>query len=231
MRTGLPAGNGYWVQQGQRLLVSKNETARVLGLLELQLKSRSKMSYCNWSYALAGEILERVSGLSLEECTKSLLFSPIGLSTTNFGAPAEENHVAAYITLTDRSPLPVPCPPLRSGCVLAGAGAAKSSLGDILTYYAALLKAAADQEESGKSETEGSPFSDVSHLWGFRAAINNDSHYGLGWVMTQFPWQGGLVGVNAYESLDGLPVIDRGIPHHSKRYLPRNESLEPAIES
>jgi CubicO group peptidase (beta-lactamase class C family) len=101
MRTGLPTGNGYWVQQDQRLLVSKNETARVLGLLELQLKSRSKMSYCNWSYALAGEILERVSGLSLEECTKSLLFSPLGLSTTTFGAPAEENHVTAVITLTD----------------------------------------------------------------------------------------------------------------------------------
>jgi CubicO group peptidase (beta-lactamase class C family) len=64
------------------------------------------MSYCNWSYALAGEILERVSGLSLEECTKSLLFSPLGLSTTTFGAPAEENHVTAYLTLTDRSPLP-----------------------------------------------------------------------------------------------------------------------------
>jgi CubicO group peptidase (beta-lactamase class C family) len=61
MRNGLPTGNHYWVQQHQRLLVSKNETARVLDLLAPQLKFRFKMSYCNWSYALAGEILERIS--------------------------------------------------------------------------------------------------------------------------------------------------------------------------
>jgi CubicO group peptidase (beta-lactamase class C family) len=84
-------------QQHQRLLVSKNETARLLGLPAPQLKFRSKMSYRNWFYAIAGEILERVSGLSLEECTKSLLFYPLGLSTTTFGALAEENHVTAYI--------------------------------------------------------------------------------------------------------------------------------------
>jgi hypothetical protein len=95
---------------------------------------------------------------------------------------------------------------------MARAEAAKSSLGDILMYYAALLKATADQEESGKSETEGSPFFDVCHLWGFLAAINKDSRYGFGWVVTQLPGQGGLVGVNAYESPGGA----RGIPQPTR---------------
>jgi hypothetical protein len=99
---------------------------------------------------------------------------------------------------------------------MAGAGAATSSLGDMLTYYAAILKAAADQVASGKSQTDGSPFFNVGHLWGFRAAINNHSHYGLGWVVTQLPGQGGLVGVNAYESPSGLPVIARGIPQPTR---------------
>ncbi|KAK3935639.1 beta-lactamase/transpeptidase-like protein [Diplogelasinospora grovesii] len=212
MRTGLPTANGLWVQQCQQLLVPKTETARIFGLLEPQHKFRLKMSYCNWSYALAGEILERLAGSSLEQSTKGLRYDRLGLGTTTFGDPAEDNHVTAYMTLTDRSPLAVPCPPLRSGRLLAAAGAAESSLTDLLTYYKALLKAAADQKESGKTETEGSPFFDVQYLWGPRAVINEHSHYGLGWVVTELPGQGGLVGVNSYESPRGLPTIAKGIP-------------------
>ena len=113
---------------------------------------------------------------------------------------------------------------------MAGAGAAKSSLGDILTYYAALLKASADQEEPGKNETEESPFFDVGYLWGFRTAINNDSHYGLGWVVTQLPGQGGLVGVNAYESPGGLQIIARGIPKPT-RLAYHNGAMAGALSS
>ncbi|OTB08364.1 hypothetical protein M426DRAFT_19038 [Hypoxylon sp. CI-4A] len=212
MRMGLPTGNGLWIQSSQQLLVPKVETARIVGFLEPQLEFRQKMSYCNWCYALAGEILERLCDSSIEHCTKNLLYDPLDLRSTTFGKPTKENHVSAYMTLADLSSIDVPCPPLCSGRVLAGAGAAKSSLADLLAYYKVLLESAADQKNSGESETEGSPFFHTEHIWGPRAAIDENSYYGLGWVGTRLPGQSGLVSVNSNGSSGNLPIIAKGIP-------------------
>jgi len=97
-------------------------------------------------------------------------------------------------------------------------------------YYIDLLKAAVDQEKSGKAEIKGSLFIDVGYLWGDRAVIDENSHYGLGWVVTQPPGQGGPVGVNSYESPGGIPVIARGI-HKSTRLVYHNGAMAGALSA
>lgn len=113
---------------------------------------------------------------------------------------------------------------------MAAAGGTKSSLSETLVNYQGLLKAAADQKASGKTATDGSPFFDANYLWGRRASIDRDSHYSLGWVVTKLPGQGGLVGVNSYESPGGLPTIAKGIPK-SVDLVYYNGAMEGALSA
>ncbi|KAK4183336.1 beta-lactamase/transpeptidase-like protein [Podospora australis] len=221
MRLGLPLGNSYWMQMNQQLLLPQAETARIVGgLAPLDTHGSGRLAYSNWCYALAGEILEQLTGLTLEQATNELLFGPLGLGSTTFGnVSARENLARSYITQTNLTPVAIPSPPVRSGTVMAAAGGVKSSLGDLLKYYRALLKAASDQARSGHSKPltkdTSSPFVDIHHLWTPHASIdpgNYSSHYGLGWVITSLPSQAGLVGINPYLLPPEVPLPILALP-------------------
>ncbi|KAK3935010.1 hypothetical protein QBC46DRAFT_367853 [Diplogelasinospora grovesii] len=114
MWTGLPT-----------LLILKTETARIFGLLEPQYKFRLKIG----SPARAS---------SLEQSTKGLLYNHLGLNITTFNNPAKDNYITAYITLTDRSPLTVPYPPLRFNHLLA-AVSPRAVINEHSHYYSSLV--------------------------------------------------------------------------------------------
>lgn len=48
-----------------------------------------KFIYSNEGYAIAGAMMERVTGSSWEELMRDRLFEPLGMSTAGFGAPAD----------------------------------------------------------------------------------------------------------------------------------------------
>jgi len=136
---GLTARNGYWLQKEQELTSDAKETANIVGLLQPVTGFRSNMAYCNWGYALAGVVLERLSGQSLDDFTTTYLFSPLGLANTNMAEPLSENLVSSYMALSNATPFKVPPPPLTDGKVLSAARAGKSIINDLLVLYKLLL--------------------------------------------------------------------------------------------
>ncbi len=200
---------GYWRLMSTRLLSEKSDTAYIVSKLQPVGEFRSRMVYNNWGYALAGEIIEQVSGQEIGDFISQQIFQPLGLENTTLKIPTSDNYATNYMALTDGTPFPVEHPPLQSGKLMAPAGAAKSTLRDMLVLYSAFLEA--EKQQSSKSATRpNSPFRQVSMLITKHSAIQEGSDYGLGWCLTELPSQAGLVGVNAYESPDGMPVIGRG---------------------
>ena len=210
-RLGLTAGNNFWSQKNQQVLIDKRETARIVGALEPLVPFRSKFMYSNWGYGLAGEILEELAGESLEEYFHKTLFKPLGLTRTTLGSPRDEEYAKCYMALSDATPYHVPPTAYYSGTARAGAGACKSTVNDLLKLYKAWMQAEADQSKTGETITPASPFRRVRDTWTGHIAINEESDYGFGWVLTHLPTKAGLVGVNAYECPGEYPVLAKGV--------------------
>lgn len=225
-RLGVTAAQGYWTQQEHQLLIDKSQTATVVGLLKPVVDFRKGMHYGNWGYALAGEILETVSGQNVENYLQGTLFKPLGLKDTTFAAPDEKRRVSSYISLSDGMPHPVPPPPLHAGKVLAGAGAVKSTLNDLLKLYDHWLKAATTPDEDGKK----SPIRKAQDLWTPRTSISEGTDYAFGWVLTELPGQVGRIGTNAFECPSGLPTIAKGVKGHP-RVIYHNGSMSGALSA
>ena len=208
-RLGITLGNNFWSQKGQRVLVDKSETARIVGFLQPLAPFRSKYVYSNWGYGLAGEILESLTGQGLGPLLRKYLFEPLGMSRTTLGTPSGDNVARNYMILSDATPYEVPPVAYVDGAARAGAGACKSTVNDLLKLYAAWMAAAKDQAGAGRTSTPDSPFKRTALQWTAHSKINDDSDYGLGWVLTKLPAKVGLVGVNGYEAPE-LPVVADG---------------------
>ncbi len=209
-RLGVAMGQSYWHLMSTALLSKKANTARIVSKLPPVAEFRSKMTYNNWGYALAGEIIEQVSGQDLGEFMDQRFFQPLGLKNTTLGKPSSDNYAASYMLLSDGTPFQVDHPPLNAGALMAPAGAMKSTISDMLVLYSALLEAFQDQSLSGATSSPTSPFRQATALFANHSNIQPGSAYGLGWCVTELPDQAGLVGVNSYESPDGMPVIGKG---------------------
>ncbi|WVO17675.1 hypothetical protein L204_105372 [Cryptococcus depauperatus] len=216
-RLGLTAGNNFWSQKAQQILVDKSETAKIVGFLQPLCPFRSTFAYSNWGYGLAGEILEDITGEGVQQVLQKTLFTPLGLTRTTLGVPDMDNVAKSYMALSDATPYEVPPTAYVAGKARAGAGAGKSTVNDLLRLYAAWMAAANDQQASGRTATLGSPFKQTASLWTSHIAITDGTHYGLGWVLTELPGKGGLVGVNGYECPE-LPIIAKETPRRKLVY-------------
>ncbi|EGX93661.1 D-aminoacylase, putative [Cordyceps militaris CM01] len=208
-RLGVAMKQSYWHLMSTALLSQKANTAHIVSKLPPVAEFRSKMSYNNWGYALAGEIIEHVSGQDLGQFLAQRFFQPLGLENTTLGKPSSENYAASYMALSDGTPFQVEHPPLNSGTLMAPAGAMKSTMSDMLVLYSAFLKAFQDQSLSDATSKPTSPFRQATALFAKHSTIQPGSAYGMGWCLTELPDQAGLVGVNSYESPDGMPVIGK----------------------
>ncbi|KAJ5679787.1 hypothetical protein N7462_008031 [Penicillium macrosclerotiorum] len=208
-RMGLAMRMNYWAQMEQELLVPPTEAVNVLGALHSTADFRTTLKYNNWTYSLAGEIIERYSGLSLEDFMQQTFFKPLGLTRTTFAVPSEDNYASCHITLSDETPFEVSRPRIGSGTVMAGAAGLKSSLADLLRLYDALLTALEDQRKTGLTSTPDNPFKQVSMAFtphGKKGA----TEYGLGWFMVNLPAEIGWIGINDGRVAQN-PTIARGV--------------------
>lgn len=179
-RLGVTAGNNFWSQKDQQVLIDKFETAKIVGSLQPLAPFRSKFMYLNWGYGLAGEILEKLTGKSLEDHFQGTLFKPLGMSRTTMAIPDADNTAKCYMALSNATPWEILPTAYVSGKARAGAGACKSTINDLLTLYNAWMVAEADQIQDQVTSKTGSPFKRVADTWTDRIAINDDSSYGLG---------------------------------------------------
>ncbi len=94
-RTGLPRHEYAWY----RTPFTREELVHNLRYLEPNLPFRAQMRYNNFGYVLLGALIERVTGMTWENCLKKYILDPLGLvrTTPYLGAlEADEDHAAPY---------------------------------------------------------------------------------------------------------------------------------------
>ncbi|CAG7920442.1 unnamed protein product [Penicillium olsonii] len=165
--------------------------------------ARSKWVYNNWMYALAGEIIERVTNASWGYALESRVLSPLGLSQTSVieSEIPDGSTALPYAILDDKTQWRIGDVKLTDGNLMSTAGGIRSTLPDLLSWGDHLLSVL-DAKESPLHEMENI-FSGHSFI---KKSSSFDELYGLGFAKVTLPAQFGKTGFNPV-LLESMPVI------------------------
>src|SRR5215204_4765232 len=151
------AGVGYWRRLSDLLQpgVGSGDRARRTGAqpladyyrrgLPVEIEPGTKWAYSNHGFAALGQIVEDVSGEPLDRYLRDRIFNPLGMEHTDLiRSERVRAHLATGYVLCSRglkavADREVPSP---------GGGGMYSTTADIARYVAALLRIAANQQES-----------------------------------------------------------------------------------
>ncbi|MAB71830.1 MAG: penicillin-binding protein [Planctomycetaceae bacterium] len=101
----------------------------------------SKMRYSNFGYAIAAAMAERRIGRDWESMCRELLFEPLGMSDTGFGAPGSMTEIDQPRGHRNEMPIP-PSPFADNPPAISAAGTIHSTMTDWSKFLAAHLDAA-----------------------------------------------------------------------------------------
>ncbi|KAM3539820.1 hypothetical protein ARSEF1564_007261 [Beauveria bassiana] len=154
-RAGLARSNFWWQGVEGKLLLEKSQLLDFYSKLEPTGSFRADWAYSNWGYALVGEVIEAVSGMSYGDFMEQKLLRPLGMNDATFGSisPSDPNLAKPYSIMDDGSTHLMPLPPVHSDTIMAPAMGGRSSADDLLTYSMALLQAY--KSESGRAADYG----------------------------------------------------------------------------
>lgn len=194
----------------------RKDALPTISYLERVFEFRARWLYSNWGYALADEVVTRLSGESWGTMLKERIFDPHGMSRTITEHDTSLSNIAeSYMALADGTPYHLPWPDPEDGKVMEGAVAVQSNVHDLLNYYAATLFAAEDQQKHGTTSTDGSPLKQVSIMLQPHVDLDPrntglERSYGLGWIRTELPGQLGIIGLNPRYT-KSMPVVGKGL--------------------
>lgn len=215
-RTGLAPKNALWVSEFGHASLKRDAALPMISYLEQVFDFRSRWLYSNWGYALADAVVEKLGGESWGNVLKEHIFDPLQMNRTITDHDTPLDNVAeAYMALTDGSPYHLPRPFPEDGKVMEGAVAVQSNVRDLLTFYKALMEAAEDQTQNGRTSTEGNPLTQLPMLFQAHISLSPDISetergYGLGWVRVQLPTTLGAIGLNP-TYVGKMPVVGKGL--------------------
>ena len=215
-RSGLGLGAGDLMIWPDSSIVDKKQLIHNLRYLKPVSSFRTKYDYDNLMYIVAGNIVERVSGISYEDFIETKIIKPLGMNKT----------AASWYRLKDKSNvidghapyqgklLPVG---LSFGEVANAAGGMYSSITDMSKWVIAMMNGG----KYGENLTQ-KLFSPAVHreLWTPQTIISGGnpasfSSYGLGWFLSnvngnfQATHTGGLSGIVTQVTI--LPDMKLGI--------------------
>ncbi|EEP78481.1 predicted protein [Uncinocarpus reesii 1704] len=201
--TGLLRLDALWLGASSQTVISKEFTVAVCNHLAPVYPLRSKWLYNNWMYALAGEVVERVTGKSFGRALASHVLEKVGLTQTTVieSEVPPDSTAVPYMTLDDKTPVRVPKSELTDGTFMASAGGVRSTVHDMLIWGNALLSVFRDEQ---------SPLKGLDTVLSGHSFINktflSDELYALGFSKATTPTQLGKVGFNP-GLVDGMPVL------------------------
>lgn len=139
--TGLSRLDSLWLGANGEVIIPKNLTVVMCNNLYPIYPLRSKWLYNNWMYALAGEIIERVTQLSFGHALASQVLDRVGLTeTTIMESLIPPNSTALpYLVLDDKSAVLSPDLGLTDGILMSSAGGIRSTTHDMMAWGQTLL--------------------------------------------------------------------------------------------
>ncbi|MDO8550649.1 MAG: serine hydrolase [Ignavibacteria bacterium] len=173
----------YWTSD-----LTMDEVIRKFGQLTPMYSFRTTWGYTNAGYAIAGKIIEKISGKTWSEFLKERIISPLNMNRTLALSEEIKNaeNVAAPHTTVDGVTVPVPIPDIDN---LAPAGSISSSVKDMSNWLIAQLNnGKLDEEEIippsviKKTRQPSSIVRRISHPF-------NKQHYSLyalGWGLEDY---------------------------------------------
>jgi CubicO group peptidase (beta-lactamase class C family) len=217
-RSGLGLGAGDLMIWPDSSNVTKSALIHNLRFLKPVSSFRTKFDYDNLLYIVAGEVVERVSGITYENFIETRLIKPLGMTKT----------AASWYRLKDRSNVIDGHAPYQGKLLPVGLsfGEIANAAGGIYSNVVDMSKWVIAQINDGKygENLDKALFSEKVHkeMWSPQTNLNPsgtyNSHfsaYGLGWFLTdvngyfQASHTGGLSGIVTQVTI--LPELKLGI--------------------
>ncbi|KAF2973175.1 hypothetical protein GQX73_g430 [Xylaria multiplex] len=211
--TGLSRLDALWLGAENEVLIPKNYTLTLCKHLHPVYALRSKWLYNNWMYALAGEVIERVTSMSWGQVLDYKVLRRIGLSQTTVykSAIPKGSTALPYLVLDDKSLARTGDLSLTDGELMSPAGGIRSTVRDMLSWGNSLI--AAFQDDGSPLFSMDAVFSGQSFL---KKSATVDELYSLGFVKATTPAQFGIIGFNP-GLVNSMPIIG-GSPGHQVFY-------------
>ncbi|KAF7676170.1 hypothetical protein GT037_005675 [Alternaria burnsii] len=212
-RTGLATKQSLWAQDGQELLLKKNDSLSIVSYLEVVQPLGTWYNYNNWGYDVAAAIVEQASGQSWGSFVSERVLDPLQLRRTFVEAnPPEDNYAMGYMPGPDGSLTPVGRPTIANGTVQQGANGIKTTASDLLQYYKTILHTWKTEVSTGSSDIS-SPLKNVRELLTEHISMDPKSEfkqsYGAGWAIVDLPSPVGAIGTNGM-FVANMPVLGKG---------------------
>lgn len=213
-RSGMISPDTFFFQDYNEILLQKGQEVKTFNYGRQKGAFRDSYVYNNFGYAIAGLVVEELSGMEFGSYLKTKVFDPLHLErTTTSDVSNDPNIGKCYCVLENRELYPVPSPKVSTEKALEGAAGVKSTVNDLLRLYQAFMNACNVQIQLESTSTEGSPFKQCATLIkahnSMEGATLRENAYGLGWVRCQLPGVLGKQGINARLQMD-LPAIGCG---------------------
>ena len=217
-RSGLAPKNDIWYQDFAQASLRREDAIPVANRFEKVAPLRSEYRYNNWGYALADEVITALAeGESWGTALKKEIFEPLGMECTITSRESKlDNRAEPYSALNDGTPYQLPRPFPEDGQIMQGAVGVQSCVHDLLLYYTALMKAAADQAEHQTTSTDGNTLDQSQMLFNAHIPMSKEpserekKSYGLGWARTVLPASTGTIGLNLSYVAE-MPIIGKGL--------------------
>ncbi|KAL8743703.1 MAG: hypothetical protein Q9190_003971 [Brigantiaea leucoxantha] len=202
-RTGLARLDALWLGADSQTFIPKNFTVALCNQLPPIYPVRAQWLYNNWMYALAGQVIERVTNQSWGQVLATRVLGRLGLlQTTVIASEIPPDSLALpYMVLDNLTGVQIGKMDLTDGSIMTSAGGIRSTVGDLLTWGNVLLSLFRDEDV---------PLASLDTILSGHSFINNtvasDELYGMGFAKVITPAQFGKTGFNP-SLVDAMPVI------------------------
>ncbi|KAJ5640986.1 Protein flp [Penicillium herquei] len=171
---------------------------------------RSRWVYSSWGYSIAGLIIEKLSGGSLDTYLQKHVYDRFMMerTTTQISHLNDENIAEPYATDSKAMPVHLQSGMIFENTLFEAAAGAYSSVDDMLNYSKSLLEAYSSDHAPDELNALLS-----GHIPILGPSFRERS-YAMGWIRTQLPGVLGVMGENIgiLGSVEELPLLGKESP-------------------
>ncbi|TVY43486.1 Penicillin-binding protein [Lachnellula occidentalis] len=190
-RIGLAGDYSFTFQGDGDALLPVDQLIPLLNAMYPASPFREQWIYSSWGYSLAGVIIERLSGQSVNDFLQQNVYKPLGMkvTTTQPKFPSEANIAEPYSSLEDGTPNHLKTRQVFKDTVFEAAASIFTNVDDMLLWASAII----DTQSSSLKETETILSGQIPML----PPSFRERSYAMGWIRTQLPGVVGLMGDNS----------------------------------